>query len=70
MNETHLTKEEYHLHLIEVAKTLTQEQIEACAYVMGASGGNWTRQSIVEELMSMVSIVAANSKLIKWKNLK
>ena len=32
--------------LSQVADTLTQEQIDACAWAMGGSGGGWTKEGI------------------------
>jgi len=45
------TYQEYLARLAEVAKTLTPEQIEACAWVMGASGCGWTSEKISQALL-------------------
>jgi hypothetical protein len=35
-----------------VAKTLTQEQINSCAVVMGCLDVGWTKETIIKELES------------------
>jgi hypothetical protein len=44
------TEEQYHLRLLAAAQTLTQDQIDACAWVMGGSGCGWTRESVIDAL--------------------
>lgn len=44
------TQEEYYKRLLAAAQTLTQDQIEACGWVMGGSGCGWTRETIIEAL--------------------
>ena len=44
------TEEEYFKRLEEAAKTLTQSQIDACAWVMGGSGCGWNKDSILNAL--------------------
>jgi hypothetical protein len=44
------TMGEYIARLYNAAETLTQEQIDACAYVMGGSGCGWTKECIQAEL--------------------
>lgn len=44
------TESEYHLRLLAAAQTLTQDQIDACAWVMGGSGCGWTKETIIEQL--------------------
>ncbi len=40
------TSIEYLERLKKVAKTLTNEQVEACAWVMGGSGAGWNPTNI------------------------
>ena len=44
------TVSEWLNRLSVIAKNLTQEQIDACAYVMGASGCGWTLTSLSDSL--------------------
>jgi hypothetical protein len=44
------TEEQFHLRLLAAAQTLTQDQIDACAWVMGGSGCGWTKETIIEAL--------------------
>jgi hypothetical protein len=44
------TQEQYLKRIEAAAKTLTQDQIDACAWAMGASGCGWTRQGVLREL--------------------
>jgi hypothetical protein len=48
--QTDETPEEYYKRLLAAAQTLTQDQIEACAWVMGGSGCGWTKEKIIESL--------------------
>ena len=34
------------------AASLTQEQIDACAWVMGGSGADWTKGKIIQSLLT------------------
>lgn len=36
--------------LIKASETLTQMQIEACAWIMGGSGCGWTKKKMIEDL--------------------
>ena len=49
-------------HLVDNAEGLSQGQIDACAYVMGASGCGWTRENVVKELKSELEYVKRTSK--------
>ena len=51
------TEEQFHRRLLAAAQTLTQEQIDACAWVMGGSGCGWTRESVIEAL-PIVAVVS------------
>jgi hypothetical protein len=42
----------YFTRLIEVAKTLTQDQIDACAWAMGATGCGVNKDSIISTLVA------------------
>ena len=44
------TQEEYYKRLLAAAQTLTQDQIDACGWVMGGSGCGWTQETIIESL--------------------
>jgi hypothetical protein len=44
------TDEQYFKRLRRAAISLTQEQIDACAWVMGGSGCGWTRQLVYQAL--------------------
>ena len=44
--------EEYLTRLSMVAATLSQEQIDACAWVMGGSGCGWTKEKIIQSLLT------------------
>jgi len=55
------TESEYFSRLIESAKTLTKDQIAACAWVMGGSGCQWDNENIVFSL-------ACSQRFIKEKN--
>ena len=37
---------------VAAVQSLTQEQIDACAYVMGAGGCGWNKENIEAELTS------------------
>ena len=50
MNVWDMTLEERMETLLTAASTLTQEQVDACAWVMGCSGADWTPIKIVEDL--------------------
>ena len=50
MNYTEEDFQGYLARLREAAKTLTQDQIEACAWVMGGSGCGWNREKVIEAL--------------------
>jgi Fe-S cluster biogenesis protein NfuA len=50
MNKQDYTTSEWLAHLAVVAKALTQEQIEACAYMMGCSGCGWKNITLSEGL--------------------
>lgn len=39
------------VRLAKAAKTLTSEQIEACAFVMGGDRCGWTSENIVKALL-------------------
>jgi hypothetical protein len=47
-DETH---DEYLARLAKVAINLTQDQVEACAWVMGGSGCGWTPESVSENIL-------------------
>ena len=44
------TDEQYYRRMEEAAKTLTQIQIDACAWVMGGSGCGWTKEAVLAAL--------------------
>ena len=44
-----MTEQMFH-RLEEAAKTLTQDQIDACAWVMGGSGAGWNKLWILQNL--------------------
>jgi hypothetical protein len=44
------TQEQWLQRLEAAPKTLTQDQIDACAWVMGGSGVGWTKQLILDSL--------------------
>jgi len=54
------TEVEHHLRMLAAAKTLTQDQIDACAWVMGGSGAGWTRQSVIASL-PIVAVIKEDS---------
>ena len=46
--------DEYFQRLEKAAKTLTQEQINACAWAMGGSGVGWTQENIMNSIPNKV----------------
>ena len=47
MNEIKIkTRKEMLIELQSIAKTLTQEQVTACAWRMGAGGAGWTPENL------------------------
>lgn len=49
MNQTpQETSKQYLLRLAKCARQMTQEQVDACAWVMG--GGNWTPENVANML--------------------
>ena len=44
------TEEQYHQRMLTAAQTLTQDQIDACAWAMGGPGVGWTKSSVIEAL--------------------
>lgn len=52
---------EYLTRLYNASESLTQEQIDACAWVMGASGAGWTRETLLQELNECNNIEYARS---------
>jgi len=44
------TQEEYFERLRNGAHSLTQNQIDACAWAMGGSGVGWTKETILRSL--------------------
>ena len=44
------TAVDYFTKLKQVVPTLTQDQINACAWVMGGSGCGWTKEGIADEI--------------------
>jgi S-methylmethionine-dependent homocysteine/selenocysteine methylase len=52
MNQTdNETYQEYLARLAKVAETLTQDQIDACAMVMGGCGCGWNKEKIIQALL-------------------
>ena len=49
------TQEQFDQRLIAAAKTLTQDQINACAWVMGGSGCGWNKEEVVRALAENVA---------------
>jgi len=47
--------------LAKVAETMTQAQVDACAWAMGASGCGWTPHSINQQLEGDFEISATRS---------
>ncbi len=45
-----LSDAEYFDTLRKAAATLTQDQIDACAWAMGGSGCGWTPEKVVEAM--------------------
>ena len=45
-----LTLEEHLAKMIASVESMTQEQIDACAWCMGCSGCGWTKQTIIDHL--------------------
>ena len=60
MNELKLTFNQKIDLQIAAVRELKQEQIEACAYVMGASGAGWNKENIIAELESEKYDISAN----------
>jgi len=58
------TQAEYMARLYHAASTFTQDQIDACAYVMGGSGCGWTKENILKELDERHKIELSRSILI------
>lgn len=48
--------------LSRIALTLTQDQIDACAYVMGGSDCGWTPNTVSEELSFFATAHTGNQK--------
>jgi hypothetical protein len=55
-NEKPLTFEQQMQSLIEATETLTQEQVNACAWVMGGSGVGWTPDLVRAELNATLNL--------------
>jgi len=51
MNEHEITLEQHLTRLAEVAKTMTQEQVAACAWVMGASNCGWNPENVSKNIL-------------------
>lgn len=54
------TTAQYLERLSRVAATLTQEQVDACAYVMGGSGCGWTPNNITVEIANWANKYQTN----------
>lgn len=50
MNQDKITFNSTMDTFIAAVAGMTQEQIDACAYVMGASGAGWNKENIAAEL--------------------
>jgi len=50
MNRKKLLSQNRLKELEDAAETLTQTQVDACAWVMGGSGVGWTKNNIAEIL--------------------
>ena len=55
MSVADLIADEKTLRLIAAIQTLTQDQIDACAWVMGGSGAGWTKEKILESFTTFNS---------------
>lgn len=56
------TEREDHLRMLAAAQTLTQDQIDACAWVMGGSGAGWTKQGVIDSL-PIVEVVEEDPRM-------
>jgi hypothetical protein len=48
--KTEETSQQYFARLKSAVQTLTQDQIDACAWVMGGSGAGWNKENISSSL--------------------
>ena len=56
------TAVEYFTRLKQVVPTLTQDQINACAWVMGGSGCGWTKEGIADEINRALTVEIEQEK--------
>jgi hypothetical protein len=59
MNEHEISFIERMESLMAAAATLTQEQVDACAWVMGCSACGWDPSLVVEELKRYQLVIAS-----------
>ena len=56
------TAVDYFTQLKQVVPTLTQDQINACAWAMGASGCEWTKEGVAETLDTAINFETEQEK--------
>jgi hypothetical protein len=56
MNKKLLTREQFFANMRQAISTMTQEQIDACAWVMGCDNCGWNKENMIESLHASEAI--------------